>query len=172
MKTRFFALFLGLLLVSAVARAESITGTITDVDSSGQRITLLRADTNESITVHVKDRGALDNLRMGTQVSFDGDKRMTGAWETQSVTPSTASSSRSSASAADLSRNSRTTSVGPSSSVALNSIPPSSINTPNSTMAASGTSSDMSAGTAPGSSASPSGSSSASSSSASPASSR
>lgn len=86
MNTKYtIGMLVGLLAIPAVASAEMISGTITNIDPSANKITLLRMDTNDSITVMVKDQAALEALQTGNNVTLDANKKLFGGWEAKSV---------------------------------------------------------------------------------------
>jgi len=88
MKLKYLIFVLALGLSQAIAYAETLSGTVTAVDSSGQKVTLRRADTNGTVTIYVKDRNALTNLEAGNQATFEANRRMWGGWETQALSAS------------------------------------------------------------------------------------
>jgi len=96
-------LVLGLVFFQTVAHAEILSGTVTNIDASSQKLTLHRADNNKDVTIHVKDKNAIDSLKAGSQITLDANKRMWGGWETQSVDASAASAPSSDLSAANAS---------------------------------------------------------------------
>ncbi len=79
------AALLGLFALQGVASAEMISGTITSIDMAGNKVTLLRSDTRDSVTVKVKDPASLNTLQTGSTVSVDASKRLFGGWETRAI---------------------------------------------------------------------------------------
>ncbi len=106
-KTKYGMLLVaGLIFYQGIAQAEMLSGTITNIDMSGQNITLRRADTNADVTVHVKDKSALSSLASGIQVQLDAKKKLIGnKWETESVTPASNASNMNSAGASSSDSN-------------------------------------------------------------------
>lgn len=84
MKT-YLMLVAGLLMVPAVACAEMITGTVTNVDLGAQKVTLLRSDTNQSVTVRINDEAQLRGLNEGSRVNLDANKHLFGGWEADTL---------------------------------------------------------------------------------------
>ena len=80
-----FILLAGSLAFPAFAMAEMISGTITNIDPAANKITLLRADTRDSIVVSFKDQAALRSLHTGSNVTLNADKKMIGGWQAQAV---------------------------------------------------------------------------------------
>ena len=90
------------LCCTGIARAETVLGTVTAVDSSGQNVTLKRTDTSGTMTVHVPELASLNSLPTGSQVSLNANRSGSG-WEAQSFKISSDSSSQQMAGqAADL----------------------------------------------------------------------
>ena len=91
-KTYAVGMMVGLLALPGIASAEMITGTVTNIDPSAQKITLMRSDTSESLTVKVKDANALTNLQAGGNVTLDANPRLFGGWKAETVAASTSAS--------------------------------------------------------------------------------
>ena len=84
-KKYLFMMLLGLVAIPSLAYAEMISGTITSIDMTGNKITLLRSDTQDSVTVKVRDAGGLANLQTGSTVSLDANRKLFGGWEAKSL---------------------------------------------------------------------------------------
>src|SRR5689334_12252057 len=80
----------GIAVLSGTAFAEMISGTITAIDPTGQKVTLMRSDTNDSVTVNVKDADSFASLRTGSTITLDAQKKFLGGWEAASVDASAA----------------------------------------------------------------------------------
>jgi hypothetical protein len=80
------------LLLPASASAESLSGTITNIDSAGQKVTIVRHDTNERVDVSISDRNSLARFRNGSSVTLDASRSGAG-WEADSITAADASAS-------------------------------------------------------------------------------
>jgi len=94
MKTKqIFWLVIWVSCCAGVAYAETVSGTVTSIDSSGQNVTLRRADTNDTVTVHVTDVASLNTLSTGGQVSVD-TSRNGDVWEAKSFNALPDSSAR------------------------------------------------------------------------------
>ena len=84
MNTKYaIAVLLGMLLVQGVASAETIAGTVMNIE--GQKVTLKRADTQETITVTVKDEQSVEAVNPGSQVFLDAQKKPFGGWQAQTL---------------------------------------------------------------------------------------
>ncbi len=91
MKTiKLMTLAAGLMLFQTVAHAEMISGTITSIDMSSQKVALQRADTDKRLIIHVKDASLLNNLKANTQVTVDAKRKLFGGWEAKAIDASAA----------------------------------------------------------------------------------
>lgn len=81
------AVLTGLVVFPGVAFAEMLSGTITQIDMAGGKITLVRNDTKESITVSIKDQQSLSGIMTGNSIMLDARKKLLGGYEAQAVSP-------------------------------------------------------------------------------------
>lgn len=77
---------LGLLIFQGVALAEMISGTIAGIDPQAKKMTLVRSDNQNPLTLSVKDQAQLLGLQPGSRVVIDADRRFFGGWKVDSVT--------------------------------------------------------------------------------------
>lgn len=82
---------------TGLAYAETISGTVTAIDTSSRNVTLKQADTNAMMTIHVPENTSLDTLATGRQVSMDAN-RNGSVWEAQAfeLSPDSLTSQRTS----------------------------------------------------------------------------
>src|SRR5438045_1084684 len=86
MKIKYTLFFLGaFFLCQSSVHADTISGKVTEIDTADQKVTLRRDDTNENVTVHIKDRNSVINLQRGTPLTLDASKEVSGTWEAQSA---------------------------------------------------------------------------------------
>jgi len=82
MKNSFrIALVAGLLAMPVSAFAESLSGTVMSIDSPGQKVTLRRAGTNETVILNVNNAEMLAGFREGAAVTLDASNRGLNNWE-------------------------------------------------------------------------------------------
>jgi hypothetical protein len=77
---------LGLALFQGVAAAEMISGTISGIDPQSKKMTLVRSDNQNPLTLSVKDQAQLLGLQPGSKVVVDAGRRFFGGWRVDSVT--------------------------------------------------------------------------------------
>ncbi len=82
MKKIHFAV-LALMLLPNVAMAEMVTGIVTRVE--GDKVTVLRSDTNEDVTIKIKEQAALQGLEAGQTVTLDANKGLFTGWSATSL---------------------------------------------------------------------------------------
>ena len=78
-------LMFGLAMFQTTARAEMISGTITSIDPQAKTVTVLRAGSNDSVVISVKDADSLQRLQTGNRITLDADKRFLGGWQVDSI---------------------------------------------------------------------------------------
>lgn len=73
------------MLLPGLANAEMLSGTIQSIDPGKGQFKLMRNDTQESVTISVKDPSELSSLQAGGQITVDASRKLFGGWETKSA---------------------------------------------------------------------------------------
>jgi Cu/Ag efflux protein CusF len=102
MKIQSWILTAAVLAAAGTASAETISGTITNIDPSSGRVTLRRDGNSENLEVTVRDRAALARLRSGSAVSLDANRMGSGSWESSTIQTANLESSAARSSGASL----------------------------------------------------------------------
>jgi hypothetical protein len=79
---------LGIVVLQGAAFAEMISGTISGIDPQTKKLTLVRQDTQNPVTMSVEDQAQLLGLQPGNKVIVDANKKLFGGWKVESVTMS------------------------------------------------------------------------------------
>jgi cold shock CspA family protein len=76
------------IFAAPAAYAETLTGTVKNVDSQNGEITLTRTDNQEDVKVKVADTSSLARVQAGSTLTLDATQGMLGGWEAQTVSTS------------------------------------------------------------------------------------
>ncbi len=87
MKLKFLTAVLAVMLYQGTASAETLMGTVTNVDATGKKVTIMRTDTNQSVTLNVRDAKQFSTLRTGAHINVDANNKA-GSWEVRKFNPS------------------------------------------------------------------------------------
>lgn len=77
---------IGVAAVPGMALAEMISGTVSGIDPQAKTMTLVRHDSQNPMTLSVKDQAQLLGLQPGNDVVVDANRKFFGGWKVSSVT--------------------------------------------------------------------------------------